>query len=115
MSQIIRATITITIPKTAHQILLKLHKSLQLDISSIVEGWLWKEYLEDNFESLLDYYPSIILFFQDLSKKQDHRFKLYLHLPPSDLPLPLNKLLPLVILKNTYPYLSLYQKKKEVK
>lgn len=102
--QAVRVSIPLCIPNIAYKVLVKLQKSLHLDISAIVEGWLWEEYLKDNFESLLEYYPSLILDVKKHSKINEHSFRLYLFIPVTELPLPLSQLLLLIILKHTYPY-----------
>lgn len=111
-NQINRITIPLNIPAEAYKVLLKLQKNLHLDISAIVENWFWEEYLKDNFDSLLDYYPSLILEFQKAKKLSQHYTRLLLFIPTIELPLPLSKLLLLIILKHTYPYLK--NKKEEV-
>lgn len=105
-NQINRITIPLNIPAEAYKVLLKLQKNLHLDISAIVENWFWEEYLKDNFDSLLDYYPSLILEFQKAKKLSQHYTRLLLFIPTIELPLPLSKLLLLIILKHTYPYLT---------
>ncbi|MEM1686793.1 MAG: hypothetical protein QXR31_01810 [Zestosphaera sp.] len=109
--QAIKISIPICMPKIAYKVLVKLQKNLHLDISAIVENWLWEEYLKDNFESLLEYYPSLLLDAKKHYKITEHSSRLYLFIPITELPLPLPQLLLLIILKHTYPY---FKNKKEV-